>query len=47
MIVLTVLFLVEKIKRKKLFFKSARLHCSHVWKFSILKKQGTEVILVD
>ena len=31
-IVLTVWFLVEKIKRSKLFFKSASLHFSHVWK---------------
>ena len=35
---LTVLFLVEKIKREKLFFKSASLHFSHVWKICILKK---------
>ena len=46
MIVLTVLFLVSKIKRWKLFFKSASLQFSHVWKICILKKQVAEVILV-
>ena len=34
----TVLFLVEKIESQKLFFKSASLHFSHVWKICILKK---------
>ena len=43
---LTVLFLVEKIKREKLFFKSASLRFSHVSKICILKKQVTEVVLV-
>ena len=47
MIVLTVLFLVERIRREKLFFKSTSLHCPHVWKICILKKQVMEVILVD
>ena len=44
---LTVLFLVERIRREKLFFKSTSLHCPHVWKICILKKQVMEVILVD
>ena len=45
-IVLTVLFLVKKLEGKSYFFKSASLQFSHVWTICILKKQGTEVILV-
>ena len=45
-IVLTVLFLVKKLEGKSYFFKSASVQFSHVWTICILKKQGTEVILV-
>ena len=45
---LTVLFLLEKIKREKLyFFKSASLHFSYVRKICILTKQAKELILVS